>query len=101
MPTNRPDKIPCVYILASKRNGTLYVGVTSDLPGRIWQHKADIVPGFTRRYGVHRLVWYEVHHTMTSAISREKTIKGWRRAWKLDLIEKANPTWRDLNHEIL
>ncbi|MCY3957787.1 MAG: GIY-YIG nuclease family protein [Chloroflexi bacterium] len=97
----RDPKIPCVYILASQRNGTLYVGVTSDLPGRIWQHRADLVPGFTRKYGVHRLVWYEVHSTMESAIQREKTIKGWRRAWKLELIEKANPDWRDLYQEIL
>ena len=97
----RDPKIPCVYILASQRNGTLYVGVTSDLPGRIWQHRADLVPGFTRKYGVHRLVWYEVHSTMESAIMREKTIKGWRRAWKLELIENANPDWRDLYQEIL
>ena len=97
----RDPKIPCVYILASQRNGTLYVGVTSDLPGRIWQHRADLVPGFTRKYGVHCLVWYEVHPTMESAILREKTLKRWRRAWKLELIEDANPDWCDLYQEIL
>ena len=95
MPPTDP-RIPCVYVLASKRNGTLYVGVTSDLPGRMWQHKSDQVPGFTREHRVHRLVWYEVHPTMESAIMREKRLKRWRRAWKLRLIEQTNPTWRDL-----
>ena len=92
-------KQPCVYILASKRNGTLYAGVTSNLVQRILQHKYDVVEGFTRRYGVHTLVWYEVHESMETAISREKVIKGWKRAWKLELIEKRNPTWRDLYPE--
>jgi putative endonuclease len=93
--------IPCVYILASKRNGTLYIGVTSDLPARIWQHKNDQVPGFTRRYGVHTLVWYEAHSSMDSAISREKALKEWKRAWKITLIEDTNPYWRDLYPAIL
>ena len=93
-------KIPCVYILASKPNGTLYVGVTSDLVQRIWQHKNNLVEGFTKRYSVHRLVWYEVHECMESSIRREKTIKKWNRAWKIELIEKNNPTWRDLYNDI-
>ena len=93
-------KQPCVYILASRRNGTLYVGVTSDLVKRIWAHKNDLVEGFTRRYGVHTLVWYEIHETMDSAISREKAIKNWKRAWKLGLIEVMNPEWRDLYDEL-
>jgi putative endonuclease len=94
-------KTPCVYMLASKRNGTLYVGVTSNLPQRVWQHKNDLVEGFTRRYGVHALVWYEVHETMENAIAREKTIKEWKRQWKIDLIEAMNPEWRDLYKDIL
>ena len=80
-------KQPCVYILASKRNGTLYVGVTSNLVQRIWQHKKDFVEGFTKRYRVHTLVWYEVHESMESAITREKAIKNWKRVWKLEIIE--------------
>ena len=88
-------KLPCVYILASKRNGTLYVGATSNLVQRVWQHKNDFVEGFTKRYRVHTLVWYEVHESMESAITREKRIKGWKRAWKLKMIEKGNPSWRD------
>lgn len=94
-------KLPCVYLLASKRNGTLYCGVTSDLPKRVWQHKNDLVEGFTRRYRVHTLVWFEVHETMESAIAREKAIKEWRRAWKLKIIEDMNPTWRDLYDDIV
>ena len=94
------EKAPCVYILASRRNGTLYVGVTSNLLRRIWEHKADSIDGFTSRYGVHTLVWYEVHETMSSAISREKNIKRWNRRWKLELIERLNPDWRDLYGEI-
>ena len=92
---------PCVYLLASKRNGTLYVGVTSDLLGRIWQHKNDLAEGFTKRYGVHMLVWFEIHETMESAIAREKAIKEWKRQWKLKLIESSNPEWRDLYEELL
>ena len=93
-------KQPCVYILASRRNGTLYVGVTSNLPQRVWQHKDNAVAGFTSRYGVHTLVWYESHETMESAIVREKAIKEWKRAWKLALIEKTNPAWRDLYKDL-
>ena len=92
---------PCVYLLASRRNGTLYVGVTSNLVQRVWQHKQDLADGFSKRYGTHMLVWYEVHSTMLAAIAREKAIKEWRRAWKLALIEKANPHWRDLYEEIV
>ncbi|MCC7202818.1 MAG: GIY-YIG nuclease family protein [Nitrospirae bacterium] len=94
-------KQPAVYILASKRNGTLYIGVTSDLIKRTWEHKNDLVEGFTKRYGIHRLVYYELHEDMESAISREKQIKKWNRSWKLELIEKQNPDWRDLCEEIL
>jgi len=87
---------PAVYILASKRNGTLYTGVTSDLVKRIWQHKNDLAEGFTKRYHVHHLVWYELHSDMKSAIEREKNIKEWKRAWKIKLIEDHNPDWKDL-----
>jgi putative endonuclease len=89
-------KQPCAYILASKRNGTLYLGVTSNLMQRVWQHRNDLANGFTKRYGIHTLVWYEVHGTMQSAIAREKAIKEWKRAWKIELIEKTNPQWQDL-----
>lgn len=89
-------KQPAVYILTSKRNGTLYVGVTSDLIKRIWEHKNDLVEGFTQKYKVHQLVYFEQHQDMLSAITREKQIKKWNRAWKLVLIEKNNPDWRDL-----
>jgi len=94
-------KQPCVYILASKRNGTLYVGVTSDLVKRSWEHRTNAVEGFTKRYDVHVLVYYEVHEDMISAISREKQMKKWQRAWKLRLIEERNPEWRDLSQEII
>ena len=87
---------PAVYILASKRNGTLYTGVTSDLIGRVYQHREEVMPGFTSKHGVKRLVWFEQHATMDSAITREKRIKKWNRAWKLQLIEAENPDWRDL-----
>ena len=87
--------------MASQRNGTLYVGVTSDLLKRVWEHKSDFVEGFTRKYGVHALVWYEVHEEMASAISREKALKEWRRNWKLELIEVMNPEWRDLYEDLL
>jgi len=89
-------KHPCVYILASKRNGTLYVGVTNDVIRRVWQRKTGVIDGFTKEYGVHRLVYAEFHQTMTNAIAREKRVKNWRRVWKLALIERDNPTWRDL-----
>ena len=95
------DRQPAVYILASKRNGTLYVGVTSDLRKRVWGHKNDLVEGFTKRYHVHRLVWYELHETMESAILREKRIKEWKRVWKLRMIESDNPTWKDLYDRIV
>ena len=94
-------KQPTVYILASHRNGTLYTGVTSNLPARVWQHKNDLVEGFTKKYGVHTLVYYEVHEDMQSAINREKQIKKWKRAWKLALIETQNPTWRDLSDTLV
>ncbi len=95
------DKQPAVYILASKRNGTLYIGVTSDLVKRIWEHKNNIVEGFTKRYDVHQLVWYEIHESMESAIEREKRLKEWKRKWKLALIEEINPDWKDLYNTIL
>ena len=94
-------KQPCVYIMASSRNGTLYVGVTSDLPRRVWQHKSDLVDGFSARYAVHQLVWYELHERMESAIMREKQIKSGTRLRKLRLIEAMNPEWRDLYAGIL
>ncbi|HEY3797210.1 MAG TPA: GIY-YIG nuclease family protein [Caulobacteraceae bacterium] len=86
-----------VYIVASARNGTLYVGVTSALPNRIQQHKLGTLDGFTRKYGCKTLVWYENHATMPEAIAREKQIKRWRRAWKLALVERENVEWRDLS----
>jgi putative endonuclease len=95
------SKQPAVYILASKQNGTLYVGVTSNLQKRAWEHKNDLVEGFTRKYGVHQLVYYELHEDMISAINREKQMKKWNRAWELELIERQNPGWRDLWEEII
>ena len=92
--------LPTVYLLASRRNGTLYVGVTSDLLKRLHEHRSGIVPGFTREHGVKRLVWFEAHETMEAAIQREKRIKKWKRAWKLDLIESGNPDWRDLAEDL-
>ena len=92
---------PCVYLLASQRNGTLYTGVTSNLMKRIWQHKNNVVEGFTQKFSVHTLVWFELHETMESAIQREKNIKNWERAWKIKTIEKMNPGWRDLYSELL
>ncbi len=94
-------KQPCVYMLASGWNGTLYVGVTSNLIARAWQHRNDEVPGFTKRYRVHDLVWYERHEDMMVAIEREKTIKGWKRSWKVALIEAGNPNWCDLYPELI
>ena len=91
---------PCVYILASQRNGTLYVGVTSNLAQRVWQHKQDEAEGFTHRYRVHTLLWYEPQPSMEVAITREKQIKEWKRAWKLRLIEESNPRWRDLYDDL-
>jgi putative endonuclease len=89
-------KQPAVYILASRRNGTLYVGVTSDPVRRVWKHKQDLVEGFTKKYRVHRLVYVELHAEMAEAIQREKRIKKWNREWKIALIEKCNPGWNDL-----
>ncbi len=94
------EKRPFVYILASQRNGTLYTGVTSDLPKRIGQHKQGEISGFTKKHNVHLLVWFESHETMDAAITREKQIKDWQRSWKLDLIEKTNPDWHDLYEDI-
>ena len=93
-------KSPCVYLLASKPNGILYLGVTSDLRKRIWEHQHGLVEGFTRKYHVHRLVWFELHENMYAAISREKNLKNWKRAWKIALIESDNPGWRDLYQEL-
>jgi putative endonuclease len=94
---SRPmHKQPCVYILASARNGTLYIGVTSDLVGRVSVHMQDLLPGFTAKHRVHRLVYYEMHATMEAAIQREKQLKKWKRQWKIRLIESANPEWFDL-----
>ncbi len=86
--------------MASARNGTLYTGVTSDLVKRTWEHKSDLVEGFARKYGIHTLVYFELHENMLSAIAREKQIKKWHRAWKLRLIEEQNPEWRDLWEDI-
>ncbi|MGD9728755.1 MAG: GIY-YIG nuclease family protein [Nitrospiraceae bacterium] len=90
-----------VYLLASKRNGTLYVGVTSNLPGRVWQHRNKVVNGFTTKYRIGSLVYFEAHESAESAIRREKQIKKWKRAWKIQLIELNNPAWRDLYDEIV
>ena len=89
-----------VYILCNKRNGTLYTGVTSNIVKRVYEHKHNLVEGFTKKYNVHRLVWYEQLESVNSAISREKQLKRWKRAWKLELIEKYNPKWNDLYESI-
>ena len=94
-------KTYCVYMLCSRQNGTLYVGVTSDLMKRIYEHKNNLVEGFTKKYHVHRLVWYETHETPDTAIEREKQIKKWERAWKLRLVEEHNPGWKDLYNDLL
>jgi putative endonuclease len=94
-------KQPAVYILTNKRNGTLYVGVTSNLVKRVWEHKSGAIDGFTKRYGLHELVWYEMHESMESAIEREKRLKNWKRAWKLGLIEENNPDWHDLYESLI
>ena len=93
-------KQPGVYMLASRRNGTLYMGVTSDLIKRVWEHKNGLAEGFTKRYAVHELVWYEIHETLESAIVREKALKEWKRKWKLEVIERGNPNWLDLYNEL-
>ena len=96
------SKQPAVrHVLASRRNGTLYIGVTSNLVQRVYQHKTDQAEGFTQQYGVHTLVYYELHTTMLAALEREKRLKKWNRAWKIELIEQGNPTWRDLYPEIV
>ncbi len=92
----REDFRPCVYIMASRRHGTLYIGVTSNIVQRADQHRRGLLPGFTRDYGIRRLVWFELHETMESAIVREKRLKEWQRAWKIELIEVTNPEWLDL-----
>jgi putative endonuclease len=90
-----------VYILASERNGTLYIGVTNDLVKRVWQHKNQSADGFTKKYGVHQLVYFEETSDIESAIAREKQLKNWQRKWKLELIEKSNPNWEDLYSKII
>ena len=90
------DHLYFVYMLASRRNGTLYIGVTNEIVRRTYEHMNDFIDGFTKKYGVHRLVWYEVHGDIGIAIGREKQLKGWNRAWKIKLIEKDNPGWNDL-----
>ena len=94
-------KAPYVYILANKRNGTLYIGVTSNLPKRIYQHKNGFVDSFSKKYNLHVLLYYEQHNDMYSAITREKQLKKWNRKWKLRLIEEHNPSWRDLYYDII
>jgi putative endonuclease len=94
-------KQPCVYILSSERNGTLYVGVTSNLIQRVWQHKQSLADGFTKKYGIKMLVWFELHDTMDSAITKEKSLKKWLRQDKQRLVESTNPYWRDLYDELL
>lgn len=95
------SKTPATYIVATSRRGTVYIGATSRLIHRVWQHRESMGGVFTSRYGVTRLVWYELHPTMRSAIAREKAIKKWNRAWKLELVERSNPDWRDLWNEIV
>jgi putative endonuclease len=95
------DTRACVYIMASGRNGTLYIGTTNYIARRSWEHRSDAVKGFTRRYGVHRLIYVEFHATMPLAIQREKQLKKWKRTWKLRLIEQSNPQWRDLYDDLL
>ena len=95
------SKLPFVYIMASKPGGVLYVGVTSNLPQRVWQHKNNMVEGFTQKYAVHDLVYFEEHSSMDAAITREKQIKHWKRAWKIKLIRGDNPKWEDLYSKIL
>ena len=93
-------RVPCVYIMTNRRNGTLYTGVTSDPIRRVAEHKKGAIPGFTRRYHLDRLVYFELYDSMTDAIAREHAIKHWRRAWKLSLVDDANPNWTDLYNEI-
>lgn len=95
------SRLFAVYILASRRQGTLYVGASSQLVQRVHQHRTGAVPGFTLRHGVHRLVWFEVHESSYAMVTRERQIKSWRRDWKIRLIEERNPGWRDLYEEVL
>ena len=90
------DKSYYVYTLASKKNGTLYIGITNDLRRRVYEHKNDLIPGFTQEYQVHKLVYFEIHSDVNQAILREKRLKKWKREWKIELIEKSNPEWIDL-----
>ena len=92
---------PCVYIMTNQRNGTLYIGVTSGLVKRVWLHKNEVVDGFTKKYKLDILVWYESHETMESAIAREKALKYWHRVWKIRIIEQMNPDWLDLYTELV
>jgi putative endonuclease len=92
---------PCIYILCSRKYGTLYVGVTRNIARRAWEHREGLVEGFTKRYGIKLLVYLEFHTTMIDAITREKQVKEWQRAWKLELIEAANPEWRDLYEDLI
>jgi putative endonuclease len=94
------DRQPAVYMLTNRRDGTLYIGVTANLLARIWQHRNDLIEGFSRRYRLHRLVYFELHQSMYNAITREKQLKEWRRSWKVELIECTNPEWCDLWDEI-
>lgn len=94
-------KNPCIYILANRKYGTIYIGVTSNLVKRVWQHKNNITKSFTQKYHIHYLVWYEVHQEITSAIAREKNLKKWRRDWKIKLIERDNPNWLDLYPDLI
>lgn len=95
------DKTYCVYILSSRKNGTLYIGMTDNLIRRVWEHKNKKVDGFTKKYGVYHLVYFEQHNNPESAIQREKQIKKWNRLWKIRLIEEKNPEWKDLYQDIL
>lgn len=95
------DHLYFVYILSSRRNGTLYVGVTNDVIRRTWEHKSDLVEGFTKKYGVHILVWFELHENIDVAIAREKRLKRWNRVWKIELIEKNNSGWNDLYDKLM
>jgi putative endonuclease len=95
------DHLYYVYILASRRNGTLYIGVSNDIMRRTWEHKSDLVAGFTKKYGVHILVWYAIYDDIDAAIAREKRMKRWNRDWKIALIEKTNSGWNDLYERLL
>jgi len=92
---------PFVYMMANRPNGVLYIGVTSNLPKRAWEHRNHVIGGFTKKYRLEKLVWFESHDSMDSAISREKKLKKWKRAWKIELIEAMNPEWRDLYEDLV